>query len=92
MIPDDIDGYAEINAATAIPASGGEHAFTRWGHEELLERDAVRPRARPCGDHRRSAISARRRTSAVRSARSRARSPAGGCTSRGVPNGRATRS
>jgi L-alanine-DL-glutamate epimerase-like enolase superfamily enzyme len=41
VIPDDIDGYAEINASTSIPISGGEHEFTRWGHERLLERDAV---------------------------------------------------
>jgi len=52
VIPDDIDGYAEINAATSIPISGGEHEFTRWGHEELLERDAVdilQPDVHRCG-------------------------------------------
>jgi len=41
VIPDDIEGYAEIRAASSIPISGGEHEFTRWGHERLLEEDAV---------------------------------------------------
>lgn len=41
VIADDIDGYADINAATSIPISGGEHEFTRWGHKRLLEEDAV---------------------------------------------------
>jgi L-rhamnonate dehydratase len=41
VIPDDIAGYAEIRAASSTPVSGGEHEFTRWGHRELLERDAV---------------------------------------------------
>ncbi|MEY7851909.1 enolase C-terminal domain-like protein [Natrarchaeobius sp. A-rgal3] len=41
VIPDDIDGYAEIREAANFPISGGEHEFTRWGHKELLERDAV---------------------------------------------------
>jgi L-alanine-DL-glutamate epimerase-like enolase superfamily enzyme len=41
VIPDDIDGYAEVREAAPMPISGGEHEFTRWGHKELLERDAV---------------------------------------------------
>jgi L-alanine-DL-glutamate epimerase-like enolase superfamily enzyme len=41
VIPDDVDGYAEIRTAVDTPISGGEHEFTRWGHAELLERDAV---------------------------------------------------
>jgi len=41
VVPDDIDGYAEIRAAVDTPIAGGEHEFTRWGHRELLERDAV---------------------------------------------------
>jgi L-alanine-DL-glutamate epimerase-like enolase superfamily enzyme len=41
VIPDDVDGYAEVRAASGTPISGGEHEFTRWGHKELLERDAV---------------------------------------------------
>ena len=34
------------------PISGGEHEFTRWGHRELLERDAVdilQPDVHRCG-------------------------------------------
>lgn len=52
VIPDNIDGYAEIRAATDTPISGGEHEFTRWGHKELLERDAVdilQPDVHRCG-------------------------------------------
>ncbi|RRJ33820.1 enolase C-terminal domain-like protein [Halocatena pleomorpha] len=52
VIPDDIDGYAEVRASTDIPISGGEHEFTRWGHKELLERGAVdilQPDVHRCG-------------------------------------------
>ncbi|WP_459194295.1 enolase C-terminal domain-like protein [Halosimplex sp. J119] len=52
VIPDDIDGYAEVRESTSIPISGGEHEFTRWGHEELLEREAVdilQPDVHRCG-------------------------------------------
>ncbi|WP_436907713.1 enolase C-terminal domain-like protein [Halosimplex marinum] len=52
VIPDDIDGYAEIREAAPMPISGGEHEFTRWGHEELLEREAVdilQPDVHRCG-------------------------------------------
>lgn len=52
VIPDDIKGYAEIRESTSIPISGGEHEFTRWGHEELLEREAVdilQPDVHRCG-------------------------------------------
>jgi len=41
IIPDRIDGYAELREATSVPIAGGEHEFTAWGHRELLERDAV---------------------------------------------------
>lgn len=41
VIADDIRGYAEVREAAPMPISGGEHEFTRWGHEELLEREAV---------------------------------------------------
>ena len=52
VIPDDIDGYAEIKASTDTLISGGEHEFTRWGHKELLEREAVdvlQPDVHRCG-------------------------------------------
>lgn len=41
VIPDDIDGYAEIRDTVETPISGGEHEFTRFGHRELLKREAV---------------------------------------------------
>ena len=41
VIADDISGYAEVREAAPMPISGGEHEFTRWGHEDLLEEDAV---------------------------------------------------
>jgi L-alanine-DL-glutamate epimerase-like enolase superfamily enzyme len=52
VIPDDVDGYAEVREAAPMPISGGEHEFTRWGHKELLERDAVdilQPDVHRCG-------------------------------------------
>jgi L-alanine-DL-glutamate epimerase-like enolase superfamily enzyme len=41
VIPDDIDGYAQIRRAVATPISGGEHEFTRYGYRELIKREAV---------------------------------------------------
>jgi L-rhamnonate dehydratase len=41
VIPDDIDGYAEIRRAVHTPISGGEHEFTRYGYRELIQKQAV---------------------------------------------------
>jgi L-alanine-DL-glutamate epimerase-like enolase superfamily enzyme len=41
VLPDQIDGYAEIARAVDTPISGGEHEFTRYGFHELIERGAV---------------------------------------------------
>ncbi|QLG28848.1 L-rhamnonate dehydratase [Halorarum halophilum] len=41
VLPDEIDGYAEVREHVATPISGGEHEFTRFGHKELLDRGAV---------------------------------------------------
>ena len=41
LLPDEIDGYAELNKCSPIPISGGEHEYTRWGVRELLKRKAV---------------------------------------------------
>jgi L-alanine-DL-glutamate epimerase-like enolase superfamily enzyme len=41
LLPDEIDGYAELNRLSSIPISGGEHEYTRWGMRELLKRKAV---------------------------------------------------
>lgn len=40
VLPDKIDQYAEIRAASRVPISGGEHEYTRWGLKELLVRRA----------------------------------------------------
>lgn len=41
VMPDDIDGYAQIRRSVRTPISGGEHEFTRYGHRELIQRQAV---------------------------------------------------
>jgi L-alanine-DL-glutamate epimerase-like enolase superfamily enzyme len=41
VIPEDIDGYAEIRRAVDTPISGGEHEFTRYGYRELIDKQAV---------------------------------------------------
>ncbi len=41
VIPDDIQGYAELKRTGRIPIAGGEHEFTIYGFRELLEAKAV---------------------------------------------------
>lgn len=41
VMPDDIDGYAQIRRSVATPISGGEHEFTRYGYRELIRKEAV---------------------------------------------------
>src|SRR5215469_5440421 len=41
MIPDDIQGYAELKSYGRIPIAGGEHEFTEYGFRELLEARAL---------------------------------------------------
>ena len=41
VIPDDIQGYAELKAMRVMPIAGGEHEFTVYGFRELLEAKAV---------------------------------------------------
>lgn len=41
LIPDDIDGYAQIRRSVHTPISGGEHEFTRYGFRELIRKEAV---------------------------------------------------
>jgi L-alanine-DL-glutamate epimerase-like enolase superfamily enzyme len=41
VIPDDIDGYAQIRRSVATPISGGEHEFTRYGFRDLIRKEAV---------------------------------------------------
>jgi L-rhamnonate dehydratase len=41
VIPDDIQGYAELKSCGRIPIAGGEHEFTLYGFRELLEARAL---------------------------------------------------
>ena len=41
MIPDDVQGYAELKSYGRIPISGGEHEFTLHGFRDLLEARAL---------------------------------------------------
>lgn len=41
VMPDDIDGHAEIRSNVDVPIATGEHEYTRWGAMELLKREAV---------------------------------------------------
>jgi D-galactarolactone cycloisomerase len=38
VVPEDLDGYAELRAGLSIPIAGGECAYTRYGFRELLVR------------------------------------------------------
>lgn len=52
VIPDEIAAYAEIRRRSPIRISGGEHEFTRYGHQQLLEAEAVdilQPDLHRCG-------------------------------------------
>ena len=37
VLPDKIEQYAQIRAASRVPISGGEHEYTRWGIKQLLD-------------------------------------------------------
>jgi L-rhamnonate dehydratase len=41
VIPDDIDGYAQVRRSVSTPISGGEHEFSRYGYRELIRKEAV---------------------------------------------------
>ena len=41
VIPDDIDGYAELKSYGRIPIAGGEHEFTSYGFRDLLQARAL---------------------------------------------------
>ena len=41
VIPEDIDGYAQIRKSVSTPISGGEHEFSRYGFRELIRKQAV---------------------------------------------------
>src|ERR1700741_2954249 len=41
VIPDDIQGYAQLKAYGRVPIAGGEHEFTLHGFRDLLESRAL---------------------------------------------------
>ena len=41
VIPDDVQGYAQLKSYSRIPIAGGEHEFTLYGFRNLLEARAV---------------------------------------------------
>jgi L-rhamnonate dehydratase len=41
VIPDDVQGYAELKSYGRIPIAGGEHEFTAYGFRDLLEARAL---------------------------------------------------
>ncbi len=52
FLPDDLNSYAKLRQETNIPISGGEHEYTRFGFEHILEKqamDIIQPDLRRCG-------------------------------------------
>jgi L-rhamnonate dehydratase len=41
VIPDDVQGYAELKSYGRIPIAGGEHEFTAYGFRDLLQARAL---------------------------------------------------
>lgn len=41
LIPDDIAGHAELKALREVPIATGEHEFTRYGFQQLIDADAA---------------------------------------------------
>ncbi len=52
FVPDDLTSYAKLREETNIPISGGEHEYTRFGFQDIIDRramDIVQPDLRRCG-------------------------------------------
>jgi D-galactarolactone cycloisomerase len=52
VVPEDLDGYCQVKAASTMPISGGETEYTRWGFRDLCARravDIVQPDLCGCG-------------------------------------------
>lgn len=52
FVPDDLTSYAKLRRETNIPISGGEHEYTRFGFQEILDKqamDIIQPDLRRCG-------------------------------------------
>ncbi len=41
VMPDRIDSYRRVKAATRIPLSGAEHEYTRWGFKRFIDAEAL---------------------------------------------------
>jgi L-rhamnonate dehydratase len=41
VMPDMIDGYRQIRAASLVRTAGGEHEYTRWGTKQLLDAEGL---------------------------------------------------
>ena len=52
FIPDDLTSYAQLRNKTTIPVAGGEHEFTHFGFEQIIEKgamDILQPDLHRCG-------------------------------------------
>ncbi len=52
FVPDDLNSYAKLRQETFIPISGGEHEYTRYGFQEIIEKEAmdiIQPDLARCG-------------------------------------------
>lgn len=52
FLPDDLNSYARLRQETDIPISGGEHEYTRFGFQQIIEKEAMdilQPDLRRCG-------------------------------------------
>lgn len=52
FVPDDLNSYAKLRQETSIPISGGEHEYTKYGFQNIIEKEAmdiIQPDLRRCG-------------------------------------------
>ncbi|MCH2202783.1 MAG: hypothetical protein MK102_12490, partial [Fuerstiella sp.] len=52
FVPDDLNSYAKLRQETSTPISGGEHEYTRYGFQDIIDRqamDIIQPDLRRCG-------------------------------------------
>ncbi|MDP6447417.1 MAG: enolase C-terminal domain-like protein [Pirellulaceae bacterium] len=52
FLPDDLRSYARLRRETSIPISGGEHEFSRFGFQQIIDAEAMdilQPDLRRCG-------------------------------------------
>lgn len=52
FVPDDLNSYAKLRQETSIPISGGEHEYTRYGFQDIIDKqamDIIQPDLRRCG-------------------------------------------